>query len=158
MIVYRRALDGMDRAFDDRFTRAPDYELSLRMSYLYPIDYVDEPLIKWRMYEPSDKPWKKDLVTREEEVIASVENLISLYPEIKSQYANELKRFYTQMDYSSGITAWQKGNSSHARGYLRGICSLGSSPSCTSAPGSPHLPSSTSSGHAYKQIREGGQR
>jgi len=41
-----------------------------------------------------------------------------MYPEIESQYPNELKRFYKQMVYSSGITAWQKGNLSQARGYL----------------------------------------
>jgi len=118
MMFNRRALEAMELAFDERFTRAPDYELSLRISYLYPIDYVDEPLMKWRMYELSDKPWKKDLVSREEEVIASVENLISMYPEIKTRYADELRRFYKQLDYSSGITAWQNGKPAEARKYL----------------------------------------
>jgi glycosyltransferase involved in cell wall biosynthesis len=118
MMFRRAALDTVGGAFDDRFARAQDYDLTLRFAYHYPIDFVDEPLLKWRINGPADKPWKKSLVAREEEVKSSVETLIDAYPDIKTRYGVELGSLYKNIDYAFGVNAWRDGKRAEARRYL----------------------------------------
>jgi glycosyltransferase involved in cell wall biosynthesis len=118
MMFSRQALEHLGYAFDDRLVRAQDYELSLRMAYNYPIDYVDAPLCKWRMFGLGDKPWKKSLVPRVVEVKSAVENLIEMYPDIKDRYSRELQYFYKTLDYNFGVTAWEQRKGREARSYL----------------------------------------
>jgi glycosyltransferase involved in cell wall biosynthesis len=118
MMFSREALDDLGCAFDDKFTRAQDYDLSLRVAYQYRVDYVDEPLLKWRMSLPEDKPWKKTLVSRAAEVQESLEGLLETFPEIKHNYRAELKSFYRNLEYSFGVSAWQAGDRSKARAHL----------------------------------------
>ena len=118
MMFSREALHYLGRAFDDRFSRAQDYDLSLRMAYHYPVDYIDAPLLRWRMSEPEDKPWKKSLVSRAEEVQSSLEALLDSYPDIRNNYQTELRSFYKNLDYGLGVVAWRNENRHEARSYL----------------------------------------
>jgi hypothetical protein len=118
MMFRRGALEHLGYAFDDRFARVQDWELSLRMAYHYPIDYVDETLCKWRVYELGDKPWKKSLVPRAVEAKSAIEHLIETYPDIKDSYSRELQYFYKALDYNLGVTAWERGKGGEARHYL----------------------------------------
>ncbi len=112
------AFQEMGYGFDDRLARAQDYELSLRLAYNFPVDYIDEPLCKWRMYRPSDKPWKKSLIPRVADVKTGIDHLIEMYPDIEERFPTELKSFNRRLDYNFGITAWEQGDSSLARSYL----------------------------------------
>ena len=118
MMFRRSVLEKVGGAFDDKFSRAQDYDLTLRVAYHCPIDYVDEPLLKWRINGPADKPWKKSLVAREEEVKSSIESLIDSYPDINSKYELELKSLYQNIDYAFAVNAWRDGKRSLARSYL----------------------------------------
>ena len=118
MMFRRGALEELGCAFDDKFSRVADYDLSLRIAYQFPIDYVDEPLLRWRMVGISDKPWKKTLVARVVEVKDSLECLLAKYPEIRADYPVELASFYKNLDYNFGVTAWGNGNPNEARRYL----------------------------------------
>ena len=118
MMFSRKALDQLGHAFDDKWARAQDYDLSLRVAYNYPVDYVDAPLLKWRMSGPEDKPWKKGLVSRAEEVRSTMEGLLQTYPAINEEYRDELKSFYRNLEYSYGIAAWQAGDRKEARMHL----------------------------------------
>lgn len=122
-MMYRKtALDRLGYVFDERYSRVQDYELSLRVAYHYPIDYIDETLCKWRMYQDSPEwwAWKKSLVTRVVEVKQCIENLVEIYPDIPTKYAEQLKVCYVGLDYNYAVAAWEKGNRSEARSYLSG--------------------------------------
>jgi hypothetical protein len=88
------------------------------MAYNFPIDYVDEPLAKWRITSLAIKPYKRTLIPRVVEVKAAVENLLEKYPDIRNRYSPQLEAFYRRADYSSAVTAWEFGNSTEARKYL----------------------------------------
>ena len=118
MMFSRSALDQLGHAFDDRYARAQDYDLALRVSYHSPIDYVDEPLTKWRINGLEDKPWKEGLVAREVEIELSVERLVDKYPDIKSNYRPELRSLKRGIDYSFGVNAWRDHDPGRARSYL----------------------------------------
>jgi len=57
MVFRKKALDQLDCVFDERYARVQDYDLTLRMAYSFPIDYVNEPLSRWRMYQDSQQ-WR----------------------------------------------------------------------------------------------------
>lgn len=121
MMFRRDAVDHLGGAFDDRLTRAMDYELCLRIAYHYPIDYVDEPLIRWRIngvFGVPEKPWKKSLVSRAEDVKSAMENLLARFPEIEDRYPEELYEFYKEQEYGLGVSAWQNGDQREARSHF----------------------------------------
>ena len=118
MMFRRAALDELGSAFDDRFARAQDYDLSLRMAYHFLSDYVDQPLAKWRMNGLAEKPWKRSLEAREVEIKSSVDKIIDTYPDIKSKYSAELQSLNTDLDYSFGVNAWRDGKNGEARTFL----------------------------------------
>ena len=118
MMFRKQALEDLGCAFDDKFSRAQDYDLTLRVAYQYPIDYVNAPLVKWRINDVADKPWKKSLPSRVAEVKDSVETLISNHPSIKIDYGMELQELYKSLDYNFGLVEWENGNGAEARKYL----------------------------------------
>lgn len=120
MMYSRAALDALDHVFDERYTRVQDYELSLRVAYNFQVDYVDQTLCRWRMYQddPAWWAWKKSLITRVIEVKQCVDDLVAVYPDITTKYAEELRVCYVGIDYNYAVAAWEKGNRSEARSYL----------------------------------------
>lgn len=118
MMFRKDSVDQLERGFDDRLYRAQDYDLSLRMAYRFPVDYVDSPLTKWRINGVFEKPWKKSLVSRSEEVKATMDNILDMHPEIVTDYPRELRAFYKELDYGLGISAWQQGNRAESRKFL----------------------------------------
>ena len=118
MMFRRTALDGLGCAFDDRFARAQDYDLTLRMAYHYAVDFVDAPLAKWRINGLAEKPWKRSLQPREVEIKSSVDSLIASYPEIKTKYSVELASLNKDIDYASGVNAWRDSSAAEARRHL----------------------------------------
>ena len=118
MFLRREAVEQLDSVFDARYGRAQDVDLCLRVAYHHAIDYVDEPLCKWRMVSPAEKPWKTALAPRTVEIRSMMENLLERYPEIKTKYQTELQSFYGGLDYFFAVTAWENGNPGEARSYL----------------------------------------
>ncbi len=120
MMFRREALDKLEFIFDERYTRVADYDLTLRMAYQGLIDYVDAPLSRCRVYSLEDKPWKKGMVSRPAEAKWALGNLVSKYPDIATRYGDELNSFLVRLEYLSGVGAWETGNFSEARVFLRG--------------------------------------
>ena len=116
----KEALARLDYVFDDRYGRVQDYDLCLRMTYNFTIDYVDEPLCKWRMHEdtPEWRAWKSSWGVRAFEWKEVIENLLAAHPDIETKYPTELQFLYKELYYQLGVTAWQMGNSAEARSYL----------------------------------------
>lgn len=114
MMFRKAALDQLDFAFDARYIRVMDYDLSLRMALNFPVDYVDEPLCKWRMNDWGDKAWKKDLIPRHVELRQEMNNLMEMYPDLNTQYGTELQAFDKILDYQVGMTAWHDGDRKEA--------------------------------------------
>lgn len=119
-IMFRReALDRLDYVFNEKYSMVADYDLSLRVAYNYPIDYVDEPLLKWRMRDWSVKPWRKSLPPLGAEMNLVIEDLVDRYPDIEANYSSEIESFRKLVDYDLAVSAWRNGNPAEARQYLR---------------------------------------
>jgi glycosyltransferase involved in cell wall biosynthesis len=53
VIIRRNVLDKLDHWFDERFTAIEEYDLFVRIGEAWKVDYVSEPLGKWRVHGDS---------------------------------------------------------------------------------------------------------
>lgn len=120
MMFRRESIEALETVFDERYTRVADYDLTLRMAYNYEIDYDSDSLNRCRVYDLKDKPWKKNMVSRPAEAKWALENLVSLYPDIPIEYGHQLESFLVRLEYLSAVGAWELGNGSEARRFLKG--------------------------------------
>lgn len=116
MIYRKRVLDRFQNAFNSDFTMVMDYDLSLRVALSHKLDYVHEPLSKWRSHAKSESSKKRFLVWKENEVM--IEKLCIDYPIIKEKYSRELSRFCKFMNARLALGEWYEGNRLGARKYL----------------------------------------
>jgi len=117
MMYRRKALETLPYVFDAQFNLVMDYDVSLRVAYLYELDYVKYPLCKWRMHSGSQTSKKRFLVAREQQIL--IEKLCREVPDIKVQYKEQVNRFLIKFVYSQlALEQWYKGNRSGAREYL----------------------------------------
>lgn len=117
VVIKRQALVGLDHWFDDALTMAEEMDLFLRIAYQWELDYVDEPLAKWRMHNESESHKHSYLIAREKEII--LEKLSRLFPDFENQYAQEIKEQKKMIDYHWALSMWEKGDKAKAREYLR---------------------------------------
>ena len=53
VVVRKRAIESLSYMFDRRFTGIEEYDLFCRIAEYWAIDYIDEPLSKWRSHSES---------------------------------------------------------------------------------------------------------
>ena len=116
MIFRRTALETVGTPFDESYTMIMDYDLSLRMAHDYRVDFVDDPLSKWRMHDESQSNEKAYLFPIESAEM--IRSLICRYPNMVVEYREDLKRFHKSQDYSFALDNWRRGDRKAARNYL----------------------------------------
>ena len=75
-IIRRKALEDLNYWFDTRFDVIEEYDLFVRISYNWKLDYVDEVLAKWRVHESSLTWTNSELFPKEKKV--NVEKFIRI--------------------------------------------------------------------------------
>lgn len=121
MVFGRGFLDTLDYIFDEELTMVMDYDLTLRLAYKYPIDYVDEPLSKWRMHEGSESNKKRFLIPRENK--SMLEKLVNACPDIATEYGTSVSMLTKNANYQLGLEKWDQGKVREARHMLK-ACNL----------------------------------
>jgi len=117
MLYSRKALEALPYVFDAQLNMVMDYDVSLRVAYLYELDYVNYPLCKWRIHSGSQTSKKRFLFAREQQIL--IEKLCREVPDIKVQYKEQVNRFLIKFVYSQlALEQWCKGNRSGARKYV----------------------------------------
>ncbi|OHB47361.1 MAG: hypothetical protein A2099_07225 [Planctomycetes bacterium GWF2_39_10] len=117
MIYKRAALERLDYIFDDEFTTVMDFDLSLRVAYYYEIDYVSEPLSKWRMHKESESHKRRSLIPPEN--FKMLEKLMENIPDIQESFSKEIKDFRKSIIYKYALLEWFNDNRGAAKNYLR---------------------------------------
>lgn len=102
--------------FDERFENIEDMDLFLRIAYLFKLDYVDEPLVKWRLHEKSQTFKKYGLFADEWDLL--LEKLIGLYPGFKENYAKEIRGFASKTTQLRVLGEWLNHRPINARKLL----------------------------------------
>jgi glycosyltransferase involved in cell wall biosynthesis len=117
MIFRESALDSLDYLFNEEFTMVMDYELTLRLAYLYEMDYIDEPLSKWRMHPGSESNKKRFLIPHE--MLRMLEIMVQRKPEISEDFCGEIVQFKKALSYDFALEAWFKGDRQALRRHLK---------------------------------------
>ncbi|MBW2346189.1 MAG: glycosyltransferase [Deltaproteobacteria bacterium] len=100
-MVFRKALlETLDYIFNEELTMVMDYDLTLRLAYRYPFDYVEEALSKWRMHEGSESNKKRFLIPRENKLM--LEKLIHAHPGIATNYSDSVSLLENNANYQLG--------------------------------------------------------
>jgi len=121
MVFRRELLNTLDYIFDEALTMVMDYDLTLRLAYRYPIDYVEEALSKWRMHEGSESNKKRFLIPRENNLM--LEKLTHACPDITTEYGGSASVLANNANYQLGLEKWDEGNTREARRQFR-TCGL----------------------------------
>ena len=117
MVFRGDVLAGLDHLFDERFTMVMDYDLSLRVSLGFPIDYVPEALSKWRRHHQSETGRSAFRVHQENRLL--IEKLQRQYPPVMPSSISALASLKHQTDYCLSLRSWQVGRLAEARRSLR---------------------------------------
>ena len=103
--------------FDERFENIEDMDLFLRIAYHFKLDYVDEPLVKWRLHEKSQTFKKYRLFADEWDLL--LEKLIGLYPGFKENYAKEIRGYASKTTQLRVLGEWLNHRPINARKLLK---------------------------------------
>lgn len=117
MIFRKSALDSLDYLFNEEFTMVMDYELTLRIAYLYEMDYIDEPLSKWRMHPGSESNKRRFLIPHE--MLRMLEIMVQRKPEISEDFCGEIEQFKKALSHDFALEAWFKGDRQALRRHLK---------------------------------------
>ena len=121
MVFRKTLLETLDYIFNEELTMVMDYDLTLRLAYRYPFDYVEEALSKWRMHEGSESNKKRFLIPRENKLM--LEKLIHAHPGIATNYSDSVSLLENNANYQLGLEKWDQGKAREARRIFK-ACSL----------------------------------
>ena len=117
VIVRRQALDSLDHLFDNRFQVIEEFDLFLRLSLSWKLDFVDEVLARWRVHESSWTWTKAELFPNEKRMM--IQKYASSIKGFKNDYKKEIKLLERSCSLEEGLLLWEKGNSQGMREKIR---------------------------------------
>jgi len=87
VIINKEVLDEVG-IFNNNYNIAEEYDLFLRIAYKHPIDYVEQPLGKYRVHNSNASFNRKIAIVEGFEII---NNWLHNYPELKKEIGNKVK-------------------------------------------------------------------
>ena len=101
--------------FDDNFNMMTDYELALRVVNLYEVDYVDYPLVKWRIHQDNESNKKSFFTAHPQESQIFIDRMCLEQPSIKIKYKREIKYYIANINIKKAFALWGNKNTVEAR-------------------------------------------
>lgn len=117
MMFRRSALDNMPYLFDPEFKMVCDYDLTLRLAYLFKTDYLEECLAKWRMHSQNVFNSKGVLFARE--AVMLLNKLEKAIPKLRDEFADEVREFERHEFRPLVKEAWLNGDKKTVRSLLK---------------------------------------
>lgn len=116
MIYRKECLEKFPYIFDEEFSMAQDYDLSLRVAYFHELDYINDPLSKWRMHPNSLSNKKRFRFPHENKAL--IDRLCNYLPNIKIEFEDQLNNFIKLVNTQLAFEQWNYGNTFKARELL----------------------------------------
>lgn len=116
VVILKSALQTLPEWFDPRFNMVEEADLFLRIARDWELDYVDEPLSKWRLHSANWTFATKHLFPVEREML--LEKFSRLYPDFQTTYHAEVARIKAKNQYQFALLDWEKGDAGSVRGRL----------------------------------------
>lgn len=101
VMIRKKALDKFKICFDPNLEVTEEYDLFLRISYYWKLDYVNEILAKWRIHD-DNSTWKnEELFPIEREIV--LKNLEILDNDFNIKYEKEVKNIRRTIDFEKSL-------------------------------------------------------
>ncbi len=107
-VIRKSSLDQLDYGFDDTLELAGDVELFLRLAYRFDVDYIDEPLAKWRVHAQSDTHTKYRLFAFEKQKI--LDHWLTTVPNLEHSFPKEIGSLRKKIRLQKALSEWSSGN------------------------------------------------
>lgn len=117
VVLRREALDQLDHWFDPRFNLIEEADLFRRVSFSWKLDYVDEPLAKYRIHDGAWSFNRQDLWPRETELM--IAKYIASIDGFEATHAEELRAMSSAVAYHDALERWSNDDGPGARALLR---------------------------------------
>jgi len=117
VVVRADALAGLAEWFDERFHVVEEKDLFVRLAHDCEVDYVDEPLAKWRVHEQSWTHTHYQLFSVENALL--LDKLRTLYPGLDRAYPEEVRAFARKIAWQAALAEWKGGRAQRCREILR---------------------------------------
>jgi glycosyltransferase involved in cell wall biosynthesis len=118
VIIKKSALLSQSEWFDERFHLLEEADLFRRISYSWKLNFVDEPLAKWRIHEESSTWTMYEKIHEEGKLMLSKFSM--LYHDFDTKYSKEIQDYKAGLQRKESIILWQKKYNSQARRCLSG--------------------------------------
>lgn len=117
VVIRRAALASLDEWFDGAFTMVEDMDLFLRLAYYHEMDYVDEPLAKWRIHPESLTHTRYDRFAVEKEIM--LKKFVTKVRGFEEAFGREVRRLQSDIECQKAEQAWRSGQVKACRALLR---------------------------------------
>ncbi len=118
VIIKKSALLSQSEWFDERFHLLEEADLFRRIAYSWKLNFVDEPLAKWRIHEESSTWIKFEKIHLEGNLMLS--KFSTLFHDFDTKYSKEIQYYKAGLQRKKSIVLWQKNYNSQARKCLTG--------------------------------------
>ena len=107
VMVRRRAIDALSEWFDPMLGLVEEADLFLRLARTWELDYIDEPLARWRLHAASTSRTRRDRFPDEMEHLLT--KLCSTDPAILTDFEGEVSAFRLETVRLRARIAWEQG-------------------------------------------------
>lgn len=102
--------------FDEELNVSEEADVFYRIAHDWELDYVDEPLTRWRVHGQNTTLRRFGEFARETRII--LEKHRKLYPNYDIEHADLCELLQTRADFEEAVSLWQKGDGARARSLL----------------------------------------
>lgn len=114
VVIRKKTFEDLNISFDKRFKMMGDYDVYLRISHKWKVDYVDKPLARYRVHSNSTTCKDgRNLIASELDLM--IENLKKIVNNFESKYSKENKFLIRRRDIQISLLEWENGNRKMAR-------------------------------------------
>ena len=114
IVIRREVFDSLDYWFDDRFSMSGDTDFYLRTAYKWKVDYVETPLVRYRVHANSmtQQEGRKLLAS---EIDMMIKNLEGAIDNFNGKYLAGYEYLSKRRDIQRSLIDWEKGDPREAR-------------------------------------------
>jgi len=115
VVIRKECLSGLDVWFDPDYEAIEEYEFFVRLSEKWKVDYVEEPLSKWRMHEASWTWSKPELFVDERKLMLSK---LEARADLLQKFPDAIHTFRSLVRRSEVIYLWRSKQTKNARAVI----------------------------------------
>jgi hypothetical protein len=117
-VIRRAALDSLAQWFDEDFNLIEEYDLFVRISLEWEIEYLPNVLAKWRVHGESYSWRAPDSFVQERRMMF---DKLERLPGVRQQFGNALDEAWRGQALAEAKVLWKRGDGSGARQRLAGF-------------------------------------